>query len=127
MWYLDDGTIVCAPHLVVPFLEAFDRRSAGVGAERNRMKTKVSFLADKHVIQMHGHVWQMHRMRELAEVTESPETVICLGAETWSPEAAVAQFEMQTDVVRKMMKKIALCQDSQVEFVLQRACLGVSK
>eukprot|EP00973_Karenia_brevis_P083707 11613314-Karenia_brevis.AAC.1 len=63
----------------------------------------------------------MQRMRQLADVTEVPGSSICLGAETWSPEAAVAQFEVQATAVKNMLKKTALCQDAQVEFVLQRA------
>eukprot|EP00973_Karenia_brevis_P001265 172883-Karenia_brevis.AAC.1 len=41
VWYLDDGTIVCDPMLVVPFLNQFDVHSGRAGASRNRAKTYV--------------------------------------------------------------------------------------
>ena len=56
-----------------------------------------------------------------------PVSAVSLGAETMGVEAAAAQLREKTSVVKQMMAKIPLCQDTQVEFVLQRACLGVAK
>ena len=42
-WYLDDGDIMCHPVLVLLFLQDFDVANARVGAERNPLKTEVTY------------------------------------------------------------------------------------
>eukprot|EP00973_Karenia_brevis_P014799 2019474-Karenia_brevis.AAC.1 len=71
--------------------------------------------------------WQLARLRQLAEVVFEPETLVTLGAETVSGDAVVRQFREKTRAANTMMKRLPLCQDAQVELVLQRACLGISK
>ena len=127
VWYLDDGTIVLNPVLAVPFLEAFDRRSVEVGAERNRQKTKVSMLLPETEAAEHSERWQLERLRDLADVSFEPQSLETLGAETASTSAIVRHFREKTRVADTMLKRIPLCQNAQVELVLQRACLGVSK
>ena len=126
-WYLDDGLVLTHPMLAVPFLEAFDRRSDEKGAERNRQKTKVAMLVAKAEVETHTAEWQLDKMRELADVCYEPESMIALGAETMGGAAAVKQFREKTRVVKAMLRRIPLCQDAQVELVLQNACLGGGK
>ena len=57
----------------------------------------------------------------------NPGSLVVLGAETLGKAAAVKQFKKAAMVVEKMLQKIQLCQDAQVELVLQRACLSVAK
>ena len=125
VWYLDDGTIVAHPLLGVAFLEAFDRQSQRPGSERNRTKTKAAFLLPAKVDI--APEWRVDRLKELADVTIGPSQLEALGAETVSGEAVVRQFKDKTRIVDTMVRRIALCQDAQVELTLQRSCLGISK
>ena len=111
----------------MPFLRAFDKHSALYGAKRNRAKTRVSLFVSREVAETHAEEWQLRALEELADVVYEPTAEITLGAETGGAEAAVQQFRDKTRVVKTMLRRIPLCQDAQVELVLQRACLGISK
>eukprot|EP00973_Karenia_brevis_P042942 5945211-Karenia_brevis.AAC.1 len=41
--------------------------------------------------------------------------------------ARAQQFEKRTEAVTAMLDKLQVCNDAQIELVLSRACLGVSK
>ena len=78
-------------------------------------------------IQQQAHEWQLDRMRDLADVHVNPESAVSLGAETIGHDAIIAQLRGKTEIVTKMLAKIQLCCDTQVEYVHQRAYLGVAK
>ena len=127
VWYLDDGIGFAHPRLAVPFLLAFDKHSALKGAKRNRSKTRVSLLVTREVAEQYAEEWQLRELERLADVVYEPASEITLGAETASADAAVRQFREKTRIVKTMLRRLPLCQDAQVELVLQRACLGLSK
>jgi len=112
------------PKLTVPFLEAFDWPSAEAGAERNHDKTLVSMLLPKALAWEHQSVWQPDQLGERADVCFE---VLALGAETGDAQAVVWQFEEKIFIADSMLKRLPLCQDAQVELVLQRKHLGLSK
>ena len=140
VWYLDDGTIVCHPAQAANFLAAFDESCEAAGAKRSRPKTKVTLLATGREAHCQRDAWDLESLQRLATVQvmqaqgdpdscgfECVESLVALGAETLGQTQAMHQFQRATQVVDRMMKKIPLCQDSQVEFVLQRSCLSVAK
>lgn len=49
-----------------------------------------------------------------------------LGAEIGNQAAMVAQFQEKTGAIKQMLSKLPLCQDAQVELVLQRSCFGLA-
>ena len=71
--------------------------------------------------EQHAEEWQLRELERLAEVVYEPLSEITLGAETASADAAIQQFRDKTWIVKTMLRRIPLCQDAQVELVLQRA------
>ena len=126
-WYLDDGRIWMHPALARNFLSCFDRCTAATGGRRNRGKTKIVFYMPQDEAQRHAQEWHLHELEELGEVSYLPEQITTLGAETGGTAEMRRQFLEKTAVVKTMLRKLPAIQDTQVEFVLQNACLSISK
>ncbi len=127
-FYLDDGTIICAPQLVVPYMTRFqhvDKHEAG--SELNQDKSRVRLFATASEFEESKEVWQVDRMRALAAMDEPDASTVTLGAEVGNEADMNSQMEQKSRVVDQMARRIQSCQDPQVELSLTRACLGVSK
>ena len=77
--------------------------------------------------QRHAQEWHLRELEELGEVSYLPEQVTTLGAETGCTAEMRRQFLEKTAVVKTMLRKLPAIQDTQVELVLQNACLSISK
>ena len=126
-WYLDDGDILCDPRLVLSFLTTFDDENPKVGAERNRLKTKVFYMTDADTLETNATPWQLDGVRALATVATIAEVEPTLGVVTGEPEAVEEQLRQKVEVVKAMQTKVAICQDVQTEHVLNRDSLGIGR
>jgi len=128
-WYLDDGDVLTLPHLVAPYLQAFDEANAKVGAVRNRTKTEVIFYATPEELSNHHQDWQVDFLQTQATLTSagSEEGMVTLGIVTGHQKAVVHQVAQKRQVVQAMYQKAEVCQDAQTEHVLGRQSLGVSR
>ena len=68
-WYSDGGDILCRPLFVLHYLKAFDAVDASIGAEKNRLKTKLIFkvatLEEAHP------EWRLDEVRQQATVNDA--------------------------------------------------------
>ena len=126
-WYLDDGTVISDPRLVVPFLSHFQEVDAEAGTELNQDKSKIRLYASAAQTQEHADEWQLDKMKSAAVMDEPDVASISLGAEVGGQSFADGQMREKSQVVEQMARRIQCCQDPQVELTLTRACLGVSK
>ena len=79
VWYLDDGTVVLAPELVVPYLKAYDASTALQGGKRNVTKTIVTLYASAEETNANQNLWQLSRLREVCTVTAPTDAGKSLG------------------------------------------------
>eukprot|EP00973_Karenia_brevis_P033693 4645360-Karenia_brevis.AAC.1 len=66
-------------------------------------------------------------MRLLATVCDPAQRLRTLGAALGGRESQLAQLREKTAVVRAMHDKLRLCGNTQIEYVLSKACLGFSR
>jgi hypothetical protein len=128
-WYLDDGDVLTSPHLVAPFLRAFDAENVRVGAQRNRTKTEVILYGSLQLLEDNREAWEVDYITSQATILHagSQEGVVTLGVVTGEAEAIGQQVIQKAQVVRAMYHRAEVCQDAQTEHVLGRLSLGVCR
>ena len=127
VWFLDDGTVVCDPLLVVPYLLAFDDASGEKKASRNLSKSNVIIYAPQEVIDANADAWRLSETRSLAKVCGPEGNLLTLGAALGGVASRVEHFRRKTTVAQAMHDKIRQCEHTQIEMILSRSCLGVGK
>ena len=111
-WYMDDGDIMCHPILVLPFLQDFDVANAGVGAERNPLKTEVIYIVND--LDAAPPEWRIGDVRKMAKTSAVIDGSITLGVAVGSRQFIAHQLLGQADVARATHERV--CQDPQTEF-----------
>ena len=66
-------------------------------------------------------------MRGLAAVKRATDAIVTLGIATGASEVCLKQMSQKSEVNRSMQRKLQVCGDSQVEYVLNRGCIGINK
>ena len=127
VWYLDDGTVVIDPRLLVPYLRAFDAASDENRASRNFTKSNVIIYATEDVVEANAALWQIEELSGLAKVCRPEDRLLSLGAALGGAQARIDHFNEKTRVLKSMHEKIRQCENTQIEMVLSRSCLGLSK
>ena len=127
-WYMDDENALMDPSLVSYYLNALDPINEAIGASRNMDKSIVTYYATPEEMQRNWTAWRLDDVSQHATIkSASGEVPVTLGVGTGSLEARAEQFHRRTDVVAKMLDRLPVCCDTQIELVLSRACLGVGK
>ena len=68
VWYLDDGTVVTVPQLVLPWLQAYDRVSEIQGGKRNLQKTIVTLYAPVEAIAAKRSEWKLEELSQICTI-----------------------------------------------------------
>ncbi len=124
--YLGDGTAIVHPRLGVAYLKPSTvKPSTGswkrLGASATEQKTTAILHASAEQVCTHDDKWQLEELRGLCAV-HTPEDALPSG-----PQAQTRLFEHKAAVVAAMRKRVQEINDSAVEQVLSKVCLGVSK
>ena len=98
-WYMDDGDIMCHP-ILVPFVQDFEVANARVGAERNPLKTEVTYYVDD--LDAAPPKWKIGNVRSLAETSAATDGSITLGVAVGSRQFITDQLLSKADVIRAM-------------------------
>ena len=94
------GDIMCHPTLVLPFLQDFDVANAGVGAERNPLKTEVIY--NVNALDAAPPEWNIGDGRSLAKTSAVTGGSITLGVAVGSRQFVTDQLLSKAEVIRAM-------------------------
>ncbi len=126
-WFIDDGTLICAPGLLDPWLRAFDAELARIGATRGQgdnVKSTVRLVcAPERAAEAAG--WDTQYVRATCKVTSPNSPVKSLGA-TVGEVAAVQSSAMKVcDKISSKRRAISSLGHCAAELVLTRRCADV--
>ena len=71
--------------------------------------------------------WGLQDVRNLATIKMASEGGLTLGVATGGTECCLEQFKQKLEVTKAMHSKIQICEDTQIEHVLSKLCLGTNK
>ena len=127
VWYLDDGTAIMTPELLVAYLLAYDRVTDTQGGKRNVKKTTVTIYASTAQRTEYAVPWQLERLATLATILEPTDPGRQLGVGLGRPAQRIADFRKKTQVVQQTLDRIRRIESTGAELALAQACLGVAK
>ena len=126
-WFLDDGTIIALPELVVSYLEGYHKSIRVQGGKRNFSKTIVTLYASEAEIAAREAEWRLAEMKDLCTVVGPGASGKTLGIALGGAEKRVAAMRTKADIVQRMHDRIRRIQNTCAEHMLANACLGVAK
>ena len=106
---MDDGDIMCHPILVLSFLQDFEVANARVGAERNPLKTEVSYCVDD--LDAAPLEWSIGDVRSIAKVSTVTAGSITLGVAVGPRKYIADQLLCIAVVIRALHERVQPCQN----------------
>ena len=127
-WYIDDGQVVCAPHMFDLWLRAFDAEIATIGAKRGVSEDIKSFArlvcpADR-ASEFAG--WDNGYVRNSCKIGATNEAALALGA-IIGDDTSVRRGGIETCTkIREKRSAISLLEHPASELILSRKCADVA-
>lgn len=117
IYYLDDGTIIIHPALVVPQLRSLDEEIGNVRGKKSFIKGHVTIYAAPATLEDRTQEWQMEEMRRLSTVNFAGDKVISLGVAMGRPEQRADHFRTKVQAVQGMYDEVQYIGHSATENV----------
>ena len=128
-WYIDDGQLICKPHVLDPWLRALDFELSRIGATRGtgeHVKSTARLICPPEMAQAYEG-WDTEYVRSTCQIGAVNSPVVALGAMFGSESDIDADASTLCDKVARCRESIASLEHPATELVLTRKCCDTGK